>query len=120
MIPAITLVFVLILGIKAKINRKSITNIYWMADRIAVFSFILGCLIVSLDLWHGFEHLSMAKGEAVLNLASLEISQTSSKFAYTCGVTLLAILISVIFKLTDKEISNKKNSPDSATAAQEI
>jgi hypothetical protein len=114
LIPVVSLIAVIILGIKARRNEQEISPLYFLSDRIAFFSFILGCFISSLDLWHGFNHLGIGVfEEKIIPLkASTEISIASLKFAIACGVSLVAIIISFIFKCIEKNPVNPvQNKP---------
>ena len=108
----IALIAIIVFWIKAQRNQRPVKHFYYMIDRIAVISFLYGCFLAALVIWHSFEGLMTARGIEVFMIAMVVISQECLNFAYACGVSLFAVIISVILKLIEKRASNKENYRD--------
>ena len=106
----IALFVLIIFAIKSRKKQNPIHYFYYFVDRIAILSFLLGCFFAALEIWHGFEKLITVTGSAVHYLAYLTLAFASQKFFYATGVSLVAIIISVIFKIIDKKDSQQPQS----------
>ena len=107
------LIIVVFFLIKARKRQQDTAFCYYLIDRIAIVSFFFGCLLVSLDIWYYCGHfLAKVRGEQFSEIGSIIISDSSLKFSYACGVSLLAIIISVVFKLLDRRKIQQENPGD--------
>ena len=97
----ICLVLLIIFVIKSRKNKKTTDYFYYFVDRIALISFLLGCLFVALNTSQRFYECAVyyISGTARFNVAALHLSQISYKFIFPCGVSLIAVIVSAIFKL---------------------
>lgn len=99
-------------------NKKSTAGLQSLANRIAVGSFLLGCIFATFEIWHGFGELAEGTGSELANVVLHIMSVASSKLFYGCSLSLLSVVLSTILKSMDngveaKSLSKERNPSDS-------